>query len=103
MINSNRENRHSRRIVFLYRGGREKRFADAMKGSCPSEFFYGAIELKKQGYDVTIKDVDYQTSSKNAGLVVKLLDLLFRYDFLPSRVYGPLLAKIWSLRHVLKK
>lgn len=102
MIKNNGNMQSPHRIVFLYRGGREKRFADAMRGACPTEFFYGAVELKTQGYDVIIKDVDYQTSSKNAGLIVQFLDLLFKYDCLPSRVYGPLLAKVWSLRYLLK-
>ena len=84
------------KILFLYRGGREERFADAVGGRCPTEFYYGAAELLKQGRDITIEDVNYQTSSVELGRADKILDLLFRYDFLPSRVYGPLLRKVWK-------
>ncbi len=85
-----------RRIVFLYRGGRQERLVAALAGTCPTEFFYGAVELIQQGYEVSVADINYELSSSGVGFVAKAFDLLFRHQLLPSRVYGPLLHKIWQ-------
>jgi glycosyltransferase involved in cell wall biosynthesis len=86
-------------IVFLYRGGREERLTTALAGMCPTEFFYGAVELIRYGYNVCVVDINYETSSSDLGLIDKFFDLFFKHQFLPSRVYGPLLKKVWAERH----
>lgn len=38
------------RVAFLFKSGREAR----LSGSCPTEFFYGLIQLQQAGYDAEI-------------------------------------------------
>lgn len=38
------------RVAFLFKSGREAR----LSGSCPTEFFYGLIQLQQAGYDAAI-------------------------------------------------
>ena len=100
MTKKNNQNpSNSKKIVFLYRGGRQERLTAALEGMCPTEFFYGAVEFIKLGYNVSIVDTNYKTGSSGLGVFEKVFDLFFKYQLLPSRVYGPLLKKIWSDRH----
>lgn len=99
MANKQPESDFSRsmKTVFLYRGGRERRLPGALAGTCPTEFFYGAIELLNHGYDVDVVDINYSQSSSDLGAAEKALDLLFKAQFLPSRVYGSLMHRTWQL------
>lgn len=85
------------KTVFLYRGGREDRLSGALEGTCPTEFFYGSIELLNRGYNVDVVDINYSQSSSYLGVAEKTLDLLFKAQFLPSRVYGSLLYRTWEM------
>lgn len=44
------------RTIFVYEGGRERRWSEALRGAAPAEFFYGAVEWKRQGETVEIVD-----------------------------------------------
>jgi glycosyltransferase involved in cell wall biosynthesis len=44
------------KIAFVYAGGREVRWQDALAGRAPSDFFYGAVELAKSGHEVLCID-----------------------------------------------
>lgn len=46
------------RLAFLYMKGRAARLPDAVRGSAATEFFYGAIELARQGHAITHFEVD---------------------------------------------
>jgi len=48
----------SLRLAFLYMKGRAARLPDVERGSAPTEFFYGAIELARQGHAITHFEVD---------------------------------------------
>jgi glycosyltransferase involved in cell wall biosynthesis len=44
------------KIAFVYAGGREARWEDALAGRLPSDFFYGAVELARAGHEVVCVD-----------------------------------------------
>lgn len=44
------------RIAFLYAGGREARWKQALAGEVPSDFFYGAVEIARMGHEVECID-----------------------------------------------
>lgn len=44
------------KIAFVYAGGREARWSPALEGRVPGDFFYGAIELAKEGHEITCID-----------------------------------------------
>jgi len=44
------------KIAFVYAGGRESRWQDALAGRLPSDFFYGAVELARAGHEVSCID-----------------------------------------------
>ena len=46
------------KIAFLYMKGRLARLSEVERGTAPTEFFYGAIEMAKRGFDVTHFEID---------------------------------------------
>jgi glycosyltransferase involved in cell wall biosynthesis len=62
------------RIAFVYAGGRESRWRDALAGKVPTDFFYGAVELAKAGHDVACIDAPTPTRSLLAAAYNALLD-----------------------------
>lgn len=50
-----------RSITFIYSPGRVKRLESVRRGESPSDFFYGAVELEKQGMEVRIIEADPST------------------------------------------
>ncbi len=61
------------KIAFVYAGGRRDRLEEARAGRAASEFFYGALELERRGWEVGIFDVDeggvgWLARALNAGL-----------------------------------
>lgn len=47
-----------RSLSFLYSPGRAGRLEAVRRGESPSEFFYGALELEKQGLEIRILEAD---------------------------------------------
>lgn len=46
------------KVAFIYMKGRAARLADAERGAIPTEFFYGAIEMSRQGHEVSHFEID---------------------------------------------
>lgn len=46
------------RIAYIFLPGRIERLAQVNNKELPTEFFYGAIELRKKGYEVDIFEID---------------------------------------------
>jgi glycosyltransferase involved in cell wall biosynthesis len=62
------------RIAFVYAGGREARWRDALAGKTPTDFFYGAVELAKSGHDVVCIDAPEPRRSVFAAAYNRLFD-----------------------------
>jgi len=62
------------RIAFVFAGGREPRWQDALAGKTPTDFFYGAVELARMGHDVTSVDAPSPRNSLLAVAYNCLLD-----------------------------
>jgi glycosyltransferase involved in cell wall biosynthesis len=60
------------KVAFVYAGGREARWAAALDGKVPSDFFYGAVELARGGHDVTCVDAPDPARSLVAAAYNKL-------------------------------
>lgn len=82
-----------RRVVFVYAGGREARWPD--RANRPSEFFYGAVEMEREGWDVRICDFPDVGRSPVAALA-----RIFLGHSLPVKVGGEHLV---AAARVLKK
>jgi glycosyltransferase involved in cell wall biosynthesis len=61
------------KIAFVYAGGREARWSDALAGKVPTDFFYGAVELAKSGRDVDCIDAPEPRRSLLAAVWNRLL------------------------------
>lgn len=46
------------KVAFLYMKGRLARLPDVERGTAPTEFFYGAIEMMRRGYEVQHFEID---------------------------------------------
>lgn len=46
------------KVAFLYMKGRMARLPDVERGAAPTEFFYGAIEMMRRGFEVQHFEVD---------------------------------------------
>ncbi len=46
------------RLAFLYMKGRAARLPEVERGASPTEFFYGAIELAREGHEITHFEID---------------------------------------------
>lgn len=62
------------KIAFVFAGGRESRWADALAGRVPSDFFYGAVELARAGHVVTVLDALNPRRSVRAALYNRFRD-----------------------------
>lgn len=79
------------KIGFIFSSGRKRRSSLSVHTETPSEFFYGAFDLRAQGDDVDILEVPPASGySKSATL----LNLLARRNALPWRVSGELLIAL---------
>ncbi len=62
------------KIAFVYAGGREARWAAALAGRAPTDFFYGAVELARAGHDVVCIDAPEPQRSLLAALYNKFFE-----------------------------
>ena len=86
-----------RRIVFVYSGGRESRWASPTRADEPSEFFYGAVEMEQAGWDVGVLDFHDQPDAVPAKFIEALLGSVF-----PVRVRAEHLLGTVALRSKLR-
>lgn len=62
------------KIAFVFAGGRESRWDDALAGRVPSDFFYGAVELARAGHAVTCHDAPDPRRSLFAAVYNRFCD-----------------------------
>ena len=80
------------KIVFIFKSGRKQRITH--KKEFPSEFFYGFIQLKSKGVNVSILDEDDLNVNGTPGLLWKILTaLLIRL----TNVH------VWAVKQLVKR
>lgn len=79
-----------RRVAFVYIKGRLARLPEVRSGTAPTEFFYGAIELQRQGWEVE----HYEINPDSPGdLVARALACLFPLSCRPVKMDPRLLTR----------
>ncbi len=86
------------RLAFLYMKGRAARLPDAESGAAPTEFFYGAIELARQGHEVAHYELD---PAPPTGLAERILGRLWPASARPVKLEPAKLTQVWRLARQL--
>jgi glycosyltransferase involved in cell wall biosynthesis len=87
------------KIAYIFQPGRLQRFDDALVGNAATEFFYGALELRARGHDVSCYEL--------GNLAVKstfnhlFLELVYRAGLMPPKAFPLLFRQIMSLVPIL--
>ena len=79
-----------RRVAFVYIKGRLARLAEVRSGAAPTEFFYGAIELERQGWQVEHYEIDPDSPG---DLLARALAYLFPLSCRPVKMDPRLLTR----------
>ncbi len=99
------------KIAFIYLPGRIARLDDSIRDGClkrlrsyekhhPSEFFYGAFELRDQGHDIGI----FEVIERPRRSVPKLLaEIIIRKKYLPVKTYVGIIDAVYFLLPELQK
>lgn len=88
------------RVAFLYMKGRATRLAEAEGGTIPTEFFYGAIELARQGHEVTHFEIDPEAS---AQWPERILGRLWPQSMRPVKTTPGIVMQAWRLARELNR
>lgn len=86
-------------ICFLYHIGRSARIEDVERGKVPTEFYYGALEIQKQGYEVDLQEIDLGVPPR---LIFGLANLAAGYGWLPEKLDGSSLERTWKSLKMLR-
>ncbi len=82
------------RIAYLYLPHRIERLPLVCSGKCPTEFFYGAVELRQRGHDVGV----FEAIEKPRRSLPKFLaEKLLRIRYLPPKVHVGILDAVGLL------
>ena len=84
-------------IAYLYMNGRLARLAAARRGELPTEFFYGAIELERQGMEVAHLQFD---PAFEGGLAAGAVNLL--RPWFPPKLDASSVSQAWHTRPLLE-
>lgn len=76
------------------------RYDEIQQGLAASEFFYGALELERQGHIITQYELGHGTTTK---FWHKIAELLYRWRILPTRTNGTILAELHEMCPFLNK
>ncbi|MCE9611245.1 MAG: glycosyltransferase family 4 protein [Chthoniobacter sp.] len=79
-----------RRIAFVYIKGRLARLPEVRCGTAPTEFFYGAIELERQGWKIEHYEIDPDAPG---DLLARALTYLFPLSCRPVKMDPRLLTR----------
>lgn len=83
------------RIAFVYAPGRRARLDATRAGHGAREFYYGALEFERRGYEVGILEPGKVDPRR---LACRALTALFRWQLLPARTTGDVLLALDALR-----
>jgi glycosyltransferase involved in cell wall biosynthesis len=88
------------RIAFLYLKGRTSRLADVESGKAPTEFFYGAIEMARRGYEIAHYEIDPAAPDH---LGERVIGRLWPATARPVKMDPATLAQAWRLSPELNR
>jgi len=88
------------KIAFLYLKGRLARLAEVENGTAPTEFFYGAVEMARKGYDVAHYEID---PAAPALFAERLIGRLWPASARPVKMDPTTLAQAWRLAGELNR
>ena len=88
------------KIAFVYLKGRISRLADVEKGSAPTEFFYGSVEMARKGYEIEHYEIDPAAPSDFAE---RLIRCLWPASARPVKMDPTTLAQAWRLAAELNR
>lgn len=87
------------KIAYVFHPGRLQRFDEASAGNAATEFFYGALELRARGHDVSCYElVDLAGKSAFDHL---FLELMYKAGLMPPKAFPLLFRQIMRLVPVL--
>ncbi len=66
------------KILYIFTGGRKKRWNKINSGEIPSEFFFGAYELNKKGYEIDILELEEIKKLNKPGRLKKYINSFFK-------------------------
>ena len=79
-----------RRVAFVYIKGRLARLPEVRSGAAPTEFFYGAIELERRGWQIEHYEIDPDSPG---DLLARALAYLFPLNCRPVKMDPRLLTR----------
>ena len=85
------------RIAFVHHKGRLARLPSVERGECPTEFFYGAVELERQMRSISQFEIDVS----HGGGVTQWLDGVMPREWMPVKTGLPLLIATQPLLSAL--
>lgn len=88
------------KIAYVYTKGRLNRLKDINNGECPSEFFYGAIELEKRKHQIGKFEIDVNYAP---GIFGGCINILAEYNKMPEKMTGGALSQVYDLLEELNK
>lgn len=88
------------RVAFLYMKGRVARLPEVERGTAPSEFFYGAIEMARAGYVVSHWEIDLAASPRFAD---RLLGRLWPPTMRPVKTEPATVTQVFRLARELNR
>jgi glycosyltransferase involved in cell wall biosynthesis len=86
------------KVAFLYMKGRLARLPDVERGAAPTEFFYGAIEMIRRGFEVRHFEIDLERS---ATLSDRILGRLWPRNTRPVKMDPSILTQVYGLAEQL--
>ena len=87
------------KIAYIFHPGRLKRFDEASAGNAATEFFYGALELRARGHDISC----YELGDLAGKLTIDqfFLQLMYKAGLMPPKAHPVLFQQVMRLVPVL--
>jgi glycosyltransferase involved in cell wall biosynthesis len=88
------------KVAYIFLPGRIDRIKSVKEEDLPTEFFYGAIELRKKGYSVDILEA---VEKPRRSVIRYVAELVLRKKYLPIKTHPSILDAVWLLLPRLKE
>jgi len=88
------------KIAYIFHPGRLQRFEEASSGNAASEFFYGALELRARGHDVSCYELGDFVGKATVDQL--FLGLIYKAGLMPPKAFPLLFQQIMRLVPVLQ-
>lgn len=86
------------KLAFVYMKGRRERLGEVERGEAPTEFFYGAIELSRQGHEVEHFEIDPDAPDQ---WTERILGRLCPTSIRPVKTTPAVVMQAWRLANAL--